>query len=246
MKPVPKIRLFVDEDLASDATIMPRDEQAHYLRRVMRLSDGDEVAIFNGRDGEWRASLVCNGPRRCTLRTVDRVRAQQSAPDVWLAFAPVKRPHIDLIVTKATELGVARLVPVLTRFTVVDRVNARRLHANTIESAEQCGRLDLPTLDEPLELDGFLAKLKGRALFWADESGNGQPLSRVIDAGRPEPAALLVGPEGGFSDPERTNFRGFAGATAVSLGPRTLRTETAAIAMLTLWQALAGDWRLDE
>ncbi len=246
MEPVPKIRLYVDDGLAPGAAIAPRDEQAHYLRRVMRLDDGDEVALFNGRDGEWRARLACDGPRRCTLRAVERLRAQQCALDLWLGFAPVKRPHIDLIVTKATELGAARLMPVLTRFTVVDRINARRLRARTIEAAEQCGRLDLPALDEPVDLDSFLAKLNGRPVLWADESGGGQAFSRVLDPMPAGPVVLLVGPEGGFSDEERAHLRYFAGAAAVSLGPRTLRAETAAIAMLTLWQALAGDWQAGE
>ncbi len=246
MASIPKVRLYVEDDLASGAVINPRDQQVHYLRRVMRLGDGDEVAVFNGRDGEWRAALRSDGPRLGTLTASERLRAQHSVPDIWLAFAPLKRPHNDLIVTKATELGVARLVPVLTRFTVVDRVNARRLRANMIETAEQCERLDLPALDEPISLDGFLAKLDGRPLLWADESGGGQPLNPGQDTISPASAALLVGPEGGFSDDERTGLRDFDGAEAVSLGPRILRAETAAIAMLALWQVVAGDWRAGE
>lgn len=246
MASAPKIRLYLEDGLASGATIVPRDEQTHYLRKVMRLGAGDEIAVFNGRDGEWRATLTLDGSRRCSLVAQERLRAQQKVPDVWLCFAPVKRPHIDLIATKATELGAARLVPVMTRYTMVDRVNARRLRANAIEAAEQCGRLDVPALDEPMGLDSFLAELGGRFLFWADESGGGQPLIPARDATLPGPAALLVGPEGGFSDDERTRLRDFEGALAVSLGPRILRAETAAIAMLALWQAVAGDWRASE
>lgn len=246
MASAPKIRLFVEDDLALDAVVTPRDDQAHYLRRVMRLGDGDAVALFNGRDGEWQADLVCDGARDCALRLGERLRSQHGVPDLWLGFAPVKRPHIDLIVTKATELGAARLVPVLTQFTVIDRVNARRLRANAIEAAEQCGRLDVPKLDDPVDLDGFLAKLEGRALMWADETGGGQPLPEILAEAARGPAALLVGPEGGFSDSERSRLRDISDVWAVSLGPRTLRAETAAIAMLALWQALSGDWRVAE
>jgi len=242
MTSAPKIRLFVEDDLSADEIITPRDEQAHYLRRVMRLGDGDEVALFNGRDGEWRAMLGLDGARRCTLSPSKRLRTQQSGPDVCLGFAPVKRPHIDLIATKATELGVARLAPVLTDFTVVDRVNARRLRANAVEAAEQCGRIDVPALDEPVSLDRFMAGLKDRPLLWADEGGEGRPMAALLDLTATSPVALLVGPEGGFSAAERARLHDFDGAHAVSLGPRTLRAETAAIAMLVLWQALAGDW----
>lgn len=243
MASTPNIRLHVEDALAPGVTVTPRIGQAHYLRRVMRLGDGDEVALFNGRDGEWRAELRPDGARGCSLVTRDRLRAQAFAPDVWLAFAPVKRPHVDLIATKATELGAARLTPALTRFTVVERVNDRRLRANMIEAAEQCGRLDVPVLDASGDLDGWLERLTNRSLFWADESGEGAPAVEVFGTGAAAPAALLVGPEGGFSDDERVRLRSTKGARAVSLGPRILRAETAAIAMLALWQALAGDWR---
>jgi 16S rRNA (uracil1498-N3)-methyltransferase len=243
MTSAPKIRLFVEGDLSAGEINTPRDEQAHYLRRVMRLGDGDEVAVFNGRDGEWRAVLRFDGSRRCKLAPSERLRAQQIVPDVCLGFAPVKRPHIDLIVTKATELGAARLAPVLTDFTVVDRVNARRLRANAVEAAEQCGRIEVPVLDEPVPLERFLAGLDGRPLLWADEGGEGQPMAALLNSAATPPVALLVGPEGGFSAAERARLHDLDGAHAVSLGPRTLRAETAAIAMLVLWQALAGDWR---
>ena len=239
---VPKIRLFVEDSIAAGAAITPRDAQAHYLRRVMRLGDGDEILLFNGADGEWRARLACEDSRRCHLVPVTLSRAQQPGPDVWLGFAPVKRPHVDLIVTKATELGAARLMPVLTRHTVVTRVNAGRLRANAVEAAEQCGRLDVPVLDEPTTLGTLLSRAAGRPLFWADETGGGRSFGKALGEVGGASALILVGPEGGFAAEERDLLRASSDAAAISLGPRILRAETAAIAMLTLWQALAGDW----
>ncbi len=242
MQTKPKIRLFVDGTIAVDSPITPSKEQMHYLRRVMRLADGDDVLVFNGKDGEWRARLACESPGDGQLIPDAVSRAQEQSPDLWLGFAPVKRPHIDMIAIKATELGVSRIVPVLTRHTVVSRVNTRRLRANTTEAAEQCGRLDVPILDEPTSLDALLSRAAGRPVFWADEAGGGQMFGSVLDATGPSPALILVGPEGGFAAEERDLLRRSSKATAISLGPRILRAETAAIAMVTLWQALAGDW----
>jgi 16S rRNA (uracil1498-N3)-methyltransferase len=238
----PKIRLYVDADLASGAELAPRDDQAHYLRRVMRLGAGDAVAVFNGRDGEWRATLSPRGKRSAVLHVECCLRGQTAGPDIWLAFAPVKRPHIDFLVEKASELGVARLVPVMTRFTMVDRVNLDRLRANAIEAAEQSGRLAVPGIADPVSFDEFVAGLgPDRGLYWGDETGDGVPLTSAITGHKERPASVFVGPEGGFSDAERTPLHALEFARAVSLGPRILRADTAALVLLAQWQTLAGD-----
>lgn len=242
MEPAPKVRLYVEADLSAEVAISPREDQSHYLRRVMRLDAGDDIRVFNGRDGEWRATLTGATSRDCGLVPVDRLRPQHGVPDLWLGFAPVKRPHIDMIVTKATELGAARLIPTLTRHTMVNRVNVKRLRANVVEAAEQSGRLDVPVLDEPRTLDALLEEAHGRTVYWGDESGDGQSFGEALGDARGEPALLIVGPEGGFAADERDLFRRTSAATAITLGPRILRAETAAIAMLALWQAFAGDW----
>lgn len=242
--PAPKIRLFVDADLSSGDDVVPRDDQVHYLRRVMRLGDGDAVAVFNGRDGEWRAVVKPRGKRSATLHIDHCLRDQTVGQDICLAFAPVKRPHIDFLVEKACELGVARLLPVMTRFTMVDRVNLERLRANAIEAAEQSDRLDVPEIVEPVSFDELIAGWNSdRGLLWGDESGGGASFARAIADLGDRPTTVFVGPEGGFSPDERTRLRSLETAHAVSLGRRVLRADTAALVILTLWQALAGDLR---
>ena len=238
----PKIRLYIDAELVSGAELAPRDDQAHYLRRVMRRGDGDAVAVFNGRDGEWQATLSVRGRRSAVLHVECCLRAQSAGPDIHLAFAPVKRPHIDFLVEKASELGVARLVPVMTRFTMVDRVNLDRLRANTVEAAEQSGRLEVPQIADPVSFDEFVAGLApDRGLYWGDESGGGVPLASAITGHEERPGCVFVGPEGSFSDAERARLRALENARAVSLGPRILRADTAALVLLAQWQTLAGD-----
>ncbi len=240
----PKIRLFVAADLAADATVEADAAQAHYLGHVMRLCAGDEVALFNGRDGEWRATLGEVGRRRTSL-IVDRpVRAQAAGPDLWLLFAPIKRARLDFVAEKATELGVAALVPVLTRRTQASRVNVERLRANAVEAAEQCGRLTVPEVRAPVALDRLLADWPaGRRLMFCDESGAAPPAGAALGGADGGAWAVLIGPEGGFDPDERAAVREKAEAMAVGLGPRTLRAETAVVAALTLWQAHLGDWR---
>ena len=238
----PKVRLYIDADLVSGAELAPRDDQAHYLRRVMRLGDGDAVAVFNGRDGEWRATLSVRGKRSAVLRVETCLRGQTPDPDIWLAFAPVKRPHIDFLVEKACELGVARLAPVMTRFTMADRVNLDRLRANAVEAAGQSRRLAVPGIADPVSFDAFVAGLgPDRRLYWGDETGGGVPLANAITGHEERPAIVFVGPEGGFCDAERTRLGALENARAVSLGPRILRADTAALVLLAQWQTLAGD-----
>jgi 16S rRNA (uracil1498-N3)-methyltransferase len=213
--------------------------QANYLAAVLRLGPGAQVKLFDNRTGEWLAEIAEAGKKRVQLQLVRHLRGREPVPDLWLLFAPIKRGRIDWLVEKATELGVARLVPVITRRTIVDRIKDERLFAHAVEAAEQCDRTALPELAEPQKLDALLkAWPADRALFFADENG-GEPLARVA---KPGPAAILIGPEGGFTDEERAAIRAIPQARPVSLGPRILRADTAALAALALWMAAAGDW----
>jgi 16S rRNA (uracil1498-N3)-methyltransferase len=230
-------RLFVDRLLTEDAALTLDGAPANYLGNVLRLGAGAQVKLFDDRSGEWLAEVAEAGKRRVTLTLVRHLRDREPVPDLWLLFAPIKRGRIDWLVEKATELGVARLVPVITRRTVVERLNLDRLRAHIVEAAEQCGRTALAELAEPQKLAALLADWPAeRILYFADEAG-GEPL-----VAEPGPAAVLIGPEGGFTDDERSAIRACAQARPVSLGPRILRADTAALAAVALWMSAAGDW----
>jgi 16S rRNA (uracil1498-N3)-methyltransferase len=233
-------RLFVSQSLDSGTALTLDGAQANYLANVMRLRTGDPVRLFDDRTGEWLAEVGDTGKRSVTVHVTAQLRERENVPDLWLLFAPIKKGPIDWLVEKATELGVARLQPVITARTIVDRTNLDRLRAHTIEAAEQCNRTALPELAEPVKL---AALLKGwdaaRMLIFADETGGRRP-AEVATAG---PAAILIGPEGGFTPEERDLIRATQGAVGVSLGPRILRAETAAAAAISAWMCLAGDWR---
>jgi 16S rRNA (uracil1498-N3)-methyltransferase len=237
-------RLFVEADLAEEATVALGGEQANYLRNVLRLQPGDAVLVFNGRDGEWRAELAQSGKREAKLLVGPRTRPQEGGPDIAYLFAPLKRSRLDYMVQKATEMGVARLSPVLTHRTVAERVNTERMRANAIEAAEQCGILRVPAVDEPIKLERAVAGWEAsRALIFCDEgSEDADPLA-VLGRLRPGPLALLVGPEGGFDEAERELLSTQPFVTRISLGPRILRADTAAVAALALVNAVLGDWR---
>ena len=233
-------RLFVDEPLAPGPRRI-EGPAAHYLLSVMRLKAGDPVKLFDDRTGEWLAAVATAAKRDLTLDVTGLLRPRQPVPDVWLCAAPLKKGRVDWVAEKACELGVARLVPVLTRRTVVDHPRLDRLRAHMIEAAEQCDRTALPVLAEPVRLDRLLADWPAdRALFFADETG-GVPAFAAMQA-RPGPAAVLIGPEGGFDQAEADAIRALPQAVAVSLGPRILRADTAAAAAVGLWMAAAGDW----
>ena len=233
-------RLFVREPLGEGARVDLDAGQANYLGNVLRLKQDAELLLFDGRSGEWRARIAEAGKKRMTLAVEQRTRAPETVPDVWLAFAPVKRAQTDWLVEKATELGAARLIPVMTQRTVADRVKLERLESIAIEAAEQCGRTMLPEIAEPLPLTRLLGERDSdRPLYFADEGG-GEPATAAF---RPGPALILTGPEGGFTDEERTAIRAAPSALPVSLGPRILRAETAALAALAAFMAVAGDWR---
>jgi len=236
------IRLYVDNPLEAGGSIEASQAQAHYLLHVMRAAAGATVALFNGRDGEWQAEVAVPAKRRVQFNLTRQSRIQTAEPDLWLAFAPVKR--LEFLAEKASELGVAALLPVFTRHTDVNRVNVARLRANATEAAEQCERLTVPNVHEPVSFDAFTAAWpRERRLFFLDETGAGKPLGAELMAQTgPAPAGFLTGPEGGFAQSELDALRQLPFATAVGVGPRILRAETAALAAVACWQALLGDW----
>ncbi len=239
--PTRPIRLYVDQPLLADAEIALAREASHYLVNVMRVDAGDSFLAFNGASGEWLVEVLAAAKRGATLRCRARTRPPAPPPDVELLFAPVKKTRTDFIVEKATELGCRRLRPVLTRRTNAERVKTDRLRAHMIEAAEQCGLVFVPEIEAPRPLaDALSAWPEERRLFFCDETGGGRPLAA---AAAPSPAARPLGPQGGFHAEEAAMIRAMPFATAVSLGPRILRADTAAAAALSLWQSAAGDWR---
>jgi 16S rRNA (uracil1498-N3)-methyltransferase len=241
-------RLFVEADLSAGVEAPLGEAQVHYLRHVMRREDGAPLVLFNGRDGEWRATLSLRGKKAAAAQVDAQTRPQAAEPDVWLCFAPVKRARIDYIGEKATELGASVLQPVLTQHTAVERVNVERLHANAIEAAEQTERLTVPEVRSPIDLTRLLgAWPSGRRLLMCDETGGGPPIAEVLGAldekARAAPWAIVIGPEGGFAATELAALRRMSDVTAVGLGPRILRADTAALAALACWQSMVGDWR---
>ncbi|MDY0241089.1 MAG: 16S rRNA (uracil(1498)-N(3))-methyltransferase [Rhodospirillaceae bacterium] len=244
MNAQPKLRLFVDDALAEGAVLSPSPEQTHYLLNVMRAASGENVALFNGRDGEWRACLRVEGRRKALWEVLAQLRPQTAEPDLWLLFAPVKRQRLDLIVEKATELGVSALLPVWTQNTASSRVNEDRLRATAIEAAEQCRRLSIPAIEAPRPLETVLGSWPdGRHLIVLDERGGGAPIGAVLPQLPPGPLAVLVGPEGGFSTDEIDGLSRLSFTQSVGLGPRILRADTAVVAALACLQSSCGDWR---
>ena len=233
-------RLYVETPLGAGARVELGPAQANYLGNVMRLKQGDRLLIFDGMSGEWLAEIAEAGRKRMTLSVSEPTGPQESAPDLWLAFAPVKKGRVDWLVEKSVELGVARLLPVVTQRTIVDKLNLERMRAHIVEAAEQCGRTALADIDAPMSLDAFLKQRDGaRTLYFADETG-GEPAATTFNAG---PATILTGPEGGFTPEEAAAIRSAPNSRAISLGPRILRAETAALAAVAAWMSVAGEWR---
>lgn len=231
-------RLFVEEPLVPGPLRLD-GPQGHYLAGVMRVKAGDPVRLFDDVSGEWLATVAQAGRRDVTLNVTEKLAERETVPDLWLVAAPLKKGRVDWMAEKACELGVARLVPVITHRTVVDRPKVERLRAHMIEAAEQCGRTALPQVAEPVKLSALLRDWPGdRALYFADELG-GTPAREVM---KPGPAAILIGPEGGFDDGERAAIRALPQAVGMGLGPRILRADTAAAAAVAIWMANAGDW----
>ncbi|ABD56829.1 16S rRNA (uracil(1498)-N(3))-methyltransferase [Jannaschia sp. CCS1] len=241
----PKIRLFVDHPLGEAQSVPVSRDHANYLFNVMRLDAGAGVALFNGTDGEWRAEVAAKGKRGGVLVCKEQTAPQVMPPDMWLLFAPIKKARTDFIVEKAAELGVARVCPVRTERTNAERIRQDKLQAHAMEAAEQCGGTYVPPVEDIRSLEKVLDGWDDRrALVFADEAeaGRSSSLAAVL-AAAPPPAAILIGPEGGFSDAERARLRAMPNVHVLSLGPRILRADTAAVAALTLWQEHVGDWR---
>ncbi|WP_235829899.1 16S rRNA (uracil(1498)-N(3))-methyltransferase [Frigidibacter oleivorans] len=237
-----RIRLYVEQPLGQGQSVALTEAQAHYLFGVMRLAAGAAVALFNGRDGEWTATVAEAGKRGGRLDCVERSAPQRMPPDLWLIFAPIKKARTDFIVEKAAELGAARILPVQTDHTNSERIRQDRLQAHAVEAAEQCGGTFVPEVAELRPLSRLLADWpEGRQLMWADESLAGP--AQTLSGAAPGPWAILIGPEGGFSEAERARLRGLPFVMPVSLGPRILRADTAAVAAIALWQAVLGDWQ---
>ena len=237
-----KVRLYVEQPLGQGQAVALSGDQAHYLFSVMRLAKGAAVALFNGRDGEWRAEVAEAGKRGGVLVCERQTKPLLMPPDLWLIFAPIKKARTDFIVEKAVELGARRILPVQTRHTNSERIRQDRLQAHAVEAAEQCGGTYVPEVADLVGFDRLLAGWPaGRRILWCDESLVGA--AQGLAGAEPGPWAILIGPEGGFSDGEKAKLRGMPEVLPVSLGPRILRADTAAVAALTLWQASLGDWR---
>jgi 16S rRNA (uracil1498-N3)-methyltransferase len=240
----PKARLHIPEPLSVGAVVELAAGQGHHLRRVLRLLPGAPVAAFNANDGEWLCRIGEIGGRRDVLLVERPIRPAEAEADLWLLFAPIKRARLDWLVEKATELGASALLPVWTRRTQSERVNLDRLRAHAIAAAEQSERLSVPELYAPRALDVVLAGWPGeRRLIVADETGAGEPVGVAMARLGAGPAALLTGPEGGFDETELDSLSKLSFVTRVGLGPRVLRADTAAVAVLAAFQAIAGDWR---
>jgi 16S rRNA (uracil1498-N3)-methyltransferase len=239
------VRLFVAADLAAGAVVGLNPQQSHYLQRVMRRGVGDVIYLFNGRDGEWAARIEGLGRGWCSAALTERTRPQTRDPDLWLAFAPIKRARVDFLAEKATELGVSALWPMYTRRTIVTRVNAERLRANAVEAAEQSQRLSVPEIFEPASLPEIVARWpRERRVILCDETGKGTSIAAALnELPRDSSYGIVTGPEGGFEAGELDAFGDLPFVTRVTLGARILRADTAALAALACFQAQVGDWR---
>jgi 16S rRNA (uracil1498-N3)-methyltransferase len=253
-------RLFVDAPLAAGSALPLEAPQAHYLVDVLRLKEGDGVLVFNGREGEWRATLAPVSKKKFALKIEEQTRPQTQPADLHYLFAPIKRARLDYMVQKAVEMGVSKLVPVITRHTNAERVNVARMAANAVEAAEQCGILNLPEIAEPVALDKAVAALEpDRLLVFCDEDApTGGPIAQLSEPAGPDrlsmpggvkqasdhrsSLAVLIGPEGGFAHDERRLLMARSNTRRIGLGPRILRADTAAVAALALVQAILGDW----
>lgn len=245
------IRLYVTAPLTADGLVLLDPQQSHYLRNVMRRKIGDHIGLFNGRDGEWRAEIVEAGKKAASCAVREQTQAQWQNPDLWLLFAPLKRGKIDYLAARATELGVRALQPVFTAHTNATRINLERMQANAIEAAEQCRLVSVPDIRAPEKLDSLLDGWPAdRRILFCDESGRSPSITEALapfrqdNVGASAPWAILIGPEGGFSAAEQQQLRTLDCTVPVSLGPRIMRAETAAVAALSVWQALLGDWHI--
>ena len=240
----PRHRLYLDASLTAGTTLPLEREQANYLLNVLRMREGDAVAVFNGRDGEWSAAIAPSGRKQAALDLREQLRPQPPRPDLVYLFAPLKHARLDYMAQKAVEMGAGVLQPVITRRTQVSRLKLDRLHANAVEAAEQCGLLSLPEIRAEQPLDVALAALEPeRLLVFCDEEAQAASPLAALSAREPVPLAVLIGPEGGFDSAERRAIATRPNTLPISLGPRILRADTAAVAALAIVQATLGDWK---
>ncbi|MBL4800844.1 MAG: 16S rRNA (uracil(1498)-N(3))-methyltransferase [Emcibacter sp.] len=248
-----KARLYVENDLSADTEIVLAGHQGLHLVNAMGLKEKDLILLFNGRDGEWLAEIIKAGKDRATIQVQEIIVEQREEPDLWYLFAPIKRARLDYMVQKATELGVSLLQPVMTERTKLDRLKEDEIRLTAIEAAEECERFTVPTVEPMITLENLLANWpEDRLMMFCDEEGHAErnvfPVGRAIQEvgawqDRPKKWAILIGPEGGFSPEERDLIRSKAYVVPVTLGPRILQADTAAIVAISLWQSFAGDWQ---
>lgn len=243
MKKTPKVRLFIEEHLESGKTVTLPAQQSHYLINVLRMERGDKLKCFDNQNGEFIAVIDECGKKSCSVLITEHIRPFETVPDLWLLFAPVKKDKTDFIISAATELGCRKIVPIITRRTITEKVRTDRYQAQVIEASEQSRRVDIPEISAPQSLDHLLKNWDAsRTLYFMDETGNGNSAQAVFSSNPKEAAAILTGPEGGFTEDELKLLRQQPFAKGVSLGRRILRAETAVAAALSCWQALCGDW----
>jgi 16S rRNA (uracil1498-N3)-methyltransferase len=239
-----KIRLFVENTLKPGAIILCEQNQGHYLVNVMRIKMGDMVSIFNGREGEWIAEVIKIGKGKASITIREKIAEQINEPDLWYLFAPVKKARIDYMIEKATELGVSLIWPVITKRTNLDRLKMDKLCTNAVEAAEQCGRMTVPEIKNIILLEDLLAKWpEDRKILFCDEAGDAKSFKEIAKdySQNNQKWAVLIGPEGGFTEEERHKIRGHKNTIPLTLGSRILRADTAAVAVLSLWQNFLGD-----
>lgn len=239
-----KTRLYIKQSSGLAELVTPSEEQVHYLNNVLRICDGDKVAVFDGENGEYIFEINKTGKKNIILKKIRKSRDFYLPPDLWLLFAPVKKDKTDFIIQKACELGVRRIIPTITERTICERIKIERYQAQAIEACEQCRRVDVPDIHAPISLNDIINDWDGRKLFFMDETGNGNNINKSFSAS-PSGVAILVGPEGGFSAQELTKLRSLDFAQGVSMGGRIMRAETAVTAALACWQAICGDWKQD-
>ena len=236
-------RLYVEDNLSIGKSLVLENDRSHYLRSVLRLKENSQIALFNGEEGEWLSTIKTIAKKFVELEVVEQIKSQEAISDIWLVFAPIKRTRIDYLAQKATELGAGALWPVFTKYTSVSRVNTERLKSNSIEAAEQSGRLTVPKILDPIDFDILIKKWPhDRHLFCLDETGKGAPILDAFQSSHLRASGLLIGPEGGFAKEELDQVDKLSNVCRVSLGKRILRSDTAAVAALACWQAAAGDW----
>lgn len=244
MKDTKHIRLFLDAELKPEVEVDLSEKMSHYLVNVMRCVQGDEIRCFNSSDGEFLCQITQQDKKKSVIKVGKQLRLPEPAGNLWLVFAPLKKDKTDFVIEKAVELGVSKIIPVLTKFTNTDKIKIERFRAQAIEAAEQCERLSIPEISEAVELDRLLKDWnESRILFFMDERRKGEPIVQAFKGKAGCPAAVLIGPEGGFSEDEAEKLTKQKFVKNVSLGPRILRAETAAAASLAVWQATEGDWK---